>query len=132
MPCVRLPVALRIDAREGWPVAPFVAVADGTGVGFVQLYPTFTSIGAKRAWVLNDLFVVPEARRRGVRRLVFAHVGRPELVRALADFCLPLLGVASHVELLRETVARTARLLAAWQADGGVAMLGLAARRRKA
>src|SRR5437763_525268 len=46
----------------------FVAVSDGTGVGFVQLYPTFTSIGAKQAWILNDLYVAPEARRKGVGR----------------------------------------------------------------
>ena len=46
----------------------FVAVVDGKGVGFVQLYPTFTSIGARRAWILNDLFVSSEARRRGVGR----------------------------------------------------------------
>jgi ribosomal protein S18 acetylase RimI-like enzyme len=46
----------------------FVAVADGKGVGFVQLYPTFTSIGARRAWILNDLYVAPDARRLGVGR----------------------------------------------------------------
>lgn len=46
----------------------FVAVVDGRGVGFVQLYPTFTSIGAQRAWILNDLFVASEARRQGVGR----------------------------------------------------------------
>jgi ribosomal protein S18 acetylase RimI-like enzyme len=50
----------------------FVAVADGAGVGFVQLYPTFTSIGARRAWILNDLYVAPEARRRGVGRALMA------------------------------------------------------------
>jgi ribosomal protein S18 acetylase RimI-like enzyme len=51
----------------------FIAVVDGKGVGFVQLYPTFTSIGARRAWILNDLFVAPEARRQGVgRRLMDA------------------------------------------------------------
>ena len=46
----------------------FVAVSDGKGVGFVQLYPTFTSIGARRAWILNDLYVSPEARRKGLGR----------------------------------------------------------------
>jgi ribosomal protein S18 acetylase RimI-like enzyme len=51
----------------------FVAVSEGKGVGFVQLYPTFTSIGAKRAWILNDLYVSPEVRRQGVgRRLMDA------------------------------------------------------------
>jgi ribosomal protein S18 acetylase RimI-like enzyme len=50
-----------------------VAVADGRGVGFTQLYPTFTSVGAARAWVLNDLYVSPDARQRGVgRRLMEA------------------------------------------------------------
>lgn len=35
-------------------------------LGFSQLYPGFSSVGACRAYVLNDLYVVPEARRRGV------------------------------------------------------------------
>lgn len=43
-----------------------LAMQDGRGVGFTQLYPTFTSIGLKHAWILNDLFVDPTARRTGV------------------------------------------------------------------
>jgi len=34
--------------------------------GFAQLYPSFTSMGMKPILILNDLFVVPEARGRGV------------------------------------------------------------------
>jgi ribosomal protein S18 acetylase RimI-like enzyme len=37
-------------------------------LGFVQLYPSFSSVAAFRIWVLNDLFVVPAARRFGVGR----------------------------------------------------------------
>jgi len=55
----------RLDRGES---VVFVAVADGKGVGFVQLYPTFTSVGARRAWILNDLYVSPDARQRGVGR----------------------------------------------------------------
>jgi len=55
----------RLDRGES---VVFVAVASGNGVGFVQLYPTFTSIGVKRAWILNDLYVSPDARRHGVGR----------------------------------------------------------------
>jgi GNAT superfamily N-acetyltransferase len=40
----------------------------GEGLGFVQLYPSFSSVAAQRIWILNDLFVVPAARRRGVGR----------------------------------------------------------------
>ncbi|MGQ0557963.1 MAG: GNAT family N-acetyltransferase [Nitrospiraceae bacterium] len=39
---------------------------DGAAVGFVQPYPTFSSILAASMYVLSDLFVVPAARRRGV------------------------------------------------------------------
>lgn len=37
-----------------------------TGLGFVQLYPSFSSVSAQRLWILNDLFVEAQARRRGV------------------------------------------------------------------
>ena len=42
-------------------------------LGFTQLYPSFSSVRMRPLWVLNDLFVVPEARGRGVgRRLMEA------------------------------------------------------------
>lgn len=44
----------------------FAAVQDGLYVGFTQLYPTFSSVAMKRAYILNDLFVLPEARKQGV------------------------------------------------------------------
>ena len=36
------------------------------GLGFNQMYPLFSSVRAVRTWLLNDLFVAPEARRCGV------------------------------------------------------------------
>ena len=45
----------------------FIAVRDdGRTVGFTQLYPVFTSVGMRRQWLLNDLFVADSARRTGV------------------------------------------------------------------
>jgi ribosomal protein S18 acetylase RimI-like enzyme len=38
----------------------------GKPVGFVNLYPTFSSLTLRRQWILSDLFVTPEARREGV------------------------------------------------------------------
>ena len=38
----------------------------GTALGFTQLYPSFTSAGMQRIYILNDLFVADEARRRGI------------------------------------------------------------------
>lgn len=43
----------------------FVVALDNIIVGFTQLYPIFSSVGMKRAWLLNDLFVVEEARGSG-------------------------------------------------------------------
>jgi GNAT superfamily N-acetyltransferase len=44
----------------------FIALLDNKIVGFTQLYPVFSSVGMKRCWVLNDLFVGEEARGSGV------------------------------------------------------------------
>lgn len=44
--------------------------ANSQGVGFTQLYPSFSSVSASRIFILNDLFVVPGARRQGVAALL--------------------------------------------------------------
>jgi len=44
----------------------FLAVEGAAGLGFTQLYPSFSSVSMGRLWILNDLFVAPESRRRGV------------------------------------------------------------------
>src|SRR5271155_4057655 len=44
----------------------WVAEDSDRTLGFVQLFPTFSSISLGSALVLNDLFVLPDARRRGV------------------------------------------------------------------
>jgi ribosomal protein S18 acetylase RimI-like enzyme len=38
----------------------------GLALGFTQLYPSFSSTSAARIHILNDLFVIPESRSRGV------------------------------------------------------------------
>ncbi|MCG1023487.1 GNAT family N-acetyltransferase [Sutcliffiella horikoshii] len=44
----------------------FVAKISDEDVGFTQLYPTFSSISMKSAWILNDMFVDAKARNQGV------------------------------------------------------------------
>lgn len=43
----------------------FVAESEGQLVGFVQLYPLFSSTRMKRYWLLNDLFVNENHRGKG-------------------------------------------------------------------
>jgi ribosomal protein S18 acetylase RimI-like enzyme len=45
---------------------------DGTALGFAQLYPSFSSVGCTRIFVLNDLYVADVARGRGVGRALLA------------------------------------------------------------
>jgi GNAT superfamily N-acetyltransferase len=45
----------------------FVAnTENGDGVGFAQLFPSFSSVSMERTFILNDLYVAPSARRSGV------------------------------------------------------------------
>jgi GNAT superfamily N-acetyltransferase len=43
-----------------------IALDELRGVGFTQLYPSFSSVSMKRVWILNDLFVEETARCQGV------------------------------------------------------------------
>ena len=58
---------LRSRLRVGESVV-LVAKRAGAAVGFVQLYPMFSSVRMARTWILNDLFVDAAARRGGVAR----------------------------------------------------------------
>lgn len=44
----------------------FIAHDGDMPVGFTQLYPSFSSVALARIFVLNDLFVQTQARRKGV------------------------------------------------------------------
>ncbi|MCM3676896.1 GNAT family N-acetyltransferase [Peribacillus simplex] len=44
----------------------FVAKKEEQYVGFAQLYPTYSSISMKKAWILNDLFVTENERQSGL------------------------------------------------------------------
>jgi len=39
---------------------------ENTGMGFVQLYPSFSSVSMERILILNDLFVHEDHRKQGI------------------------------------------------------------------
>ncbi len=43
----------------------FLALDGENPVGFVQLFPSFSSVSMERVWILNDLYVKQEVRRKG-------------------------------------------------------------------
>ena len=52
----------------------FLAEQDENIIGFIQLYPTFSSISMQRAFILNDLYVKKDARGTGVGRALVEKV----------------------------------------------------------
>lgn len=52
----------------------FLAFAEGSPVGFAQLYPAFSSVSMKRTWILNDLYVKKEVRRHGFGEGLLNHI----------------------------------------------------------
>ena len=62
----------------------FVAEDDGKLIGFVQLYPLFSSTRMKRYWLLNDLYVNSNSRGKGFSKALIE--GTKELCRT-SDSC---------------------------------------------
>jgi ribosomal protein S18 acetylase RimI-like enzyme len=67
LPLARAFLRARLAAGES---LVYLAEDEGTVLGFVQLYPLFSSTARRpgRIWLLNDLYVVSAARGRGVGR----------------------------------------------------------------
>ncbi|WP_266181182.1 GNAT family N-acetyltransferase [Dyella humicola] len=61
---------------------------EGRGIGFTQLYPLFSSVRAARTYLLNDLFVVPVARRAGVAVALMREAG--DFARAMGAVAMSL------------------------------------------
>lgn len=74
----------RLEFQESY---IFLSKMDGEIVGFVQHYPFFSSVRAERLLVLNDLFVSPEARCKGVATALI----RESINFARAESCSGLL-----------------------------------------
>ncbi len=77
----------------------FLARQDGRAVGFVHLYPVFSSIGLTRQWILNDLYVVPESRKLGVARALMKRAR--DLAQATRANCLTLETTSDNVAAQR-------------------------------
>lgn len=83
--------------------------AEGRALGFTQLFPSFSSGAARRIFILNDLFVTHEARRRGVARA---------LLQAAAEFARAEGAVRLTLSTaLDNSAAQALYEIAGWQRD---------------
>src|SRR5664279_4929976 len=73
----------------------FVARKAGRAIGFVHLYPVFSSIAMTRQWILNDLYVAAGARKLGVGRALMERAR--QLGETTQANCLTLETAADNV-----------------------------------
>ena len=84
-PAERVLTFLRERQERGESVLLLARTGDGAPAGFVNVYPTFSSLSMAPVWTLNDLFVAPTARRTGAgRALVRACVAEARTAGAVA------------------------------------------------
>lgn len=91
---------------------------DGAGLGFTQLYPLFSSVRAVRTWLLNDLFVAPSARRRGVAGALLRAAAEQARERGAASLSLSTALDNAPAQALYESLG--------WQRESGFCEYGLA------
>jgi len=83
----------------------FLAEDGGQGLGFAQLYPSFSSVALARTYILNDLYVNVGCRRQGVAK---------RLLETAADYAAS----AGAVRLTLTTAIGNAEARALYQAVG--------------
>jgi len=89
--------------------ALFIAHDGQRAVGFVQLYPAFSSVSLARTFILNDLFVDENYRQQGVGS---------QLMSAAKAYAKALGAVRLSLSTARtNTVAQSAYAANGWQRD---------------
>ncbi|QLI80665.1 GNAT family N-acetyltransferase [Chitinibacter fontanus] len=66
LPAARRFIGERLSLRES--VILLAQSESGEALGFIQLYPIFSSIAAERIWLLSDLYVSDVVRGQGIAR----------------------------------------------------------------
>jgi ribosomal protein S18 acetylase RimI-like enzyme len=76
-------ITARLEGNDS--IVWLAALGDLPAMGFAQVYPTFSSLLLAPAWILNDLFILPRARRNGLARaLISACVAEAQQADAAA------------------------------------------------
>ena len=82
-----------------------LATNDGEdkGMGFAQIYPTFSSVNALKIYTLNDLYVDPTARNQGVAKALLAETKKIAVVNDIATISLETASDNKAAQSLYET-----------------------------
>ena len=87
----------------------FLAYEASVPIGFAQLYPSYSSLSLARTFILNDLFVHEQERRKGAGSLLLA--ASVEFAKSLGAVRLSLSTAVSN------TTAQALYRSAGWERD---------------
>lgn len=76
--------------------------------GFLQIYPTFSSISCRADYILNDLYVLPEERKRGVGEA---------LLKQAQEYVREVEGKGLALETAEDNPAQTLYRKLGWEKD---------------
>ncbi|NNE78395.1 MAG: GNAT family N-acetyltransferase [Pricia sp.] len=86
----------------------FMAFYETQAVGFVQLYPTFSSVSLEHYYILNDLYVNLEHRKKGIGQM---------LLNRAKDFCKENNGKGLALETAIDNPAQRLYEKLGWERD---------------
>jgi GNAT superfamily N-acetyltransferase len=79
----------------------FLANYNDLAVGFVQLYPTFSSVTLQPSYILNDLYVAPDHRSKGIGEALLNRAKKFCLGQGYKGLALET-AIDNHAQLLYE------------------------------
>ncbi len=75
---------------------------DRSIVGFIQLYPSFSSVRMSPIWILNDLYVQPDRRGQGIGERLLGEAGRHAVQNGYSRIELATENTNTHAQRLYE------------------------------
>lgn len=88
----------------------FIALLEEKAVGFTQLYPSFSSVGLMRIYILNDLYVNPDYRGQGIGEA---------LLKKAKEFCINQGARGLALETAADNPAQHLYERQGWKKDDG-------------
>ncbi len=97
-------LAARLWAEDSVVFLALESADSREALGFAQLYPSWTSVAARPIWILNDLFVAPAARGRGVGHALLERCRQLAVETGAARLALETLAGNTGAQLLYESL----------------------------
>jgi ribosomal protein S18 acetylase RimI-like enzyme len=94
-------------SAEAGSISQYSGESQVRAAGFVQIYPSFSSVSMGPIWVLNDLYVDSDYRKQGIARKLLQAVAREAQKQQIIRITLSTAVSNLHAQALYESEAYT-------------------------